>query len=192
MSKSINPLIEERRAKRALSSEPVAKEDVDTLIEAAHLAPSCFNSQPWRFVIADDEEKLAAIKEALPGGNYWAKPAPVLIAVCSHRDLDCKLSDGRDYFLLGCGMALGTMMIQATQMGLIAHPIAGYKPPRVKEILEIPEEYTLITLVIVGYPGDASQLSDKHRAVELGPRERNPISQVTARNKFRFPSTTDE
>ena len=154
MKQSVNSLIEARRAKRALSTEPVLQEEVELLIQAAHLAPSCFNNQPWRFVVIDEEETLAAVKDAMPKGNYWTKPAPVIIAVVSHRDLDCKLSDNRDYYLFGCGMAVGNLMIQATQMDLVAHPIAGYNPVKVKEILGIPGDYALITLVIVGRPGD--------------------------------------
>ena len=184
MEQSINPLIDARRAKRALSTEPVPQQDVDLLIQAAHLAPSCFNSQPWRFVIIDEEETLAAVKDAMPKGNYWTAPAPVIIAVTSRRDLDCTLSDDRDYFLFGCGMAVGNLMIQATQMDLVAHPIAGYNPMKVKEILEIPKDYTLITLVIVGHPGDVSQLSDQHREIELGPRDRKPLSEVATKNRF--------
>jgi len=186
MTASINEHIETRRAKRALSTEPVSQQQVELLIRAAHLAPSCFNSQPWRFVVIDEEETLAAVKDAMPKGNYWTKPAPVIIAVASQRDLDCALSDDRDYFLFGCGMAVGNVMIQATQMDLVAHPIAGYNPVRVKEMLGIPEEYTLITLVIVGRPGDVSQLSDQHREIELGPRDRKPLAEVMARNRFTF------
>lgn len=184
MTESINELIEARRAKRALSTDPVTPEEVELLIQAAHLAPSCFNSQPWRFIVIDEGETLAAVKDAMPKGNYWTAPAPVIIAVASHRALDCTLSDNRDYFLFGCGMAVGNLMIQATQMGLIAHPIAGYNPVKVKKILEIPEDYTLITLVIVGRAGDVSQLSDQHREIELGPRDRKPLSEVTTKNRF--------
>jgi nitroreductase len=178
------PAIETRRARRALSTAPVSREDVETLLRAAHLAPSCNNSQPWRFVVVDDPDVLAKVKDALPGGNYWAKPAPVILAVASRRDLDCTLSGGRDYFLFGCGMAVGNLMIQATSMGLIAHPIAGYKPDEVKVALGIPAEYTLITLVIVGRPGDPATLSDKHRAIELGPRDRRPLETVASWNRF--------
>lgn len=85
----------------------MSEEEVLFLVRAAHLAPSCFNNQPWRFVVVDDPKALAPVKAAMPGGNYWAKPAPVLIAVTSKRDLDCKLSDRRGYFLFGCGMAAG-------------------------------------------------------------------------------------
>jgi len=186
MTASINEHIEARRAKRALSTEPVSREEVELLIRAAHLAQSCFNNQPWRFVVIDDPQILQAVKETMPKGNYWTAPAPVIIAVTSQRDLDCTLSDDRDYFLFGCGMAVGNLMTQATQMDLVAHPIAGYNPVKVKEILGIPEDHTLITLVIVGRPGDTSQLSDQHRTIELGPRDRKPLAEVMARNRFTF------
>lgn len=178
--------LEGRRARRALSSEPIARGDVELLLAAAHLAPSCNNTQPWRFVAVDEPAVLAQVKEALPGGNYWAKRAPVIVAVASRRDLDCALSDSRDYFLFGCGMAVGNLMAQATSMGLVAHPIAGYKPEDVKAVLGVPSAYVLITLVIVGRPGDPADLSDKHRAIELGPRVRRPLSDVMSWNRFSF------
>ena len=156
-------------------------------MQAAHVAPSCFNNQPWRLIAIDDPEILTKVKAAMPGGNYWTRPAPLIVAVASRRDLDCTLADRRDYFLFGCGMAIGNLMIQATEMGLIAHPIAGYNPVAVKEILGIPEDYTLITLVIIGHPSeDLSGLSDAHRAIELGPRDRKPLESVAAWNRFAF------
>lgn len=186
----VNPLIQARRAWRALSPEPVPREALERLVEAAHLAPSCFNNQPWRFVVAQGEA-LEKVKAALPGGNYWAKPAPAILALASHRDLDCKLSDNRDYFLFGCGMATGFLMVQATQMGLVAHPIAGYDPVAVKEALGIPPDYVLITLIVVGRRGDPATLSDKHRALELGPRDRKPLPAVLSWDRFTPPEGTE-
>lgn len=183
--RNINCLIQVRRSKRALSSDSIPEEDLIRLIEAAHLAPSCFNNQPWRFVIVQGKI-LEEVKKALPGGNYWAKQAPAIIAVSSHRDLDCKLSDRRDYFLFGCGLAVENLILQATQMGLVAHPIAGYDPLKIKEVLEIPEDFVLITLVVVGKPGDINLLSEKHREIELGSRDRKPLEKVLAWNEFPF------
>ncbi len=100
------------------------------------------------------------------------------LAVASKPELDCRLSDGRDYFLLGCGMAVGFLMLQATQLGLIAHPIAGYDPVKAKAALGIPEDYVLITLVVVGWPGPPEGLSQKHRELESSPRDRKPLSEV--------------
>lgn len=187
----VNPIIAARRAYRALSPEPIARETLERLVEAAHLAPSCFNNQPWRFVVATGPE-LEKVKAALPGGNYWAQRAPAILALASHRDLDCKLSDNRDYFLFGCGMATAFLMIQATQMGLVAHPIAGYDPLAVKEALGIPTEYVLITLIVMGRRGDPSVLGDKHREIELGPRERKPLPAVLMWGRFLHPQRTED
>lgn len=181
--RNLNGFIAARRAKRALREDPIPQEDIERLMEAAHLAPSCFNNQPWRFVVAQGQ-KLEAVKKALPGGNYWALRSPAIVAVASHPELDCRLSDHRDYFLFDCGMAVGFLMIQATQMGLVAHPIAGYDPMAVKAALGIPEDYVLITLVVLGWPGDPGELSDKHREIELGPRVRKPLSAVAGWNSL--------
>ena len=179
----INPVIAARRARRALSEAPVSQEEIETLIEAAHLAPSCFNNQSWRFVAIDDPETLSAVKETMPKGNYWTKPAPAIIAVFSKPDLDCQLSDNRDYYLFGCGMAVSNLMIQATGMGLIAHPIAGFKPVVVKQILGIPNDYVLITLVVIARPGDPEKLGEKHREEELEARKRKPLTDVLLWNR---------
>ncbi|MFN3347281.1 MAG: nitroreductase family protein, partial [Candidatus Bipolaricaulaceae bacterium] len=181
--RALNGLIRVRRARRALRPDPIAEADIMRLLEAAHLAPSCFNNQPWRFVVIQGE-KLEAVKKALPGGNYWALKSPAIVAVASHADLDCRLSDKRDYFLFDCGMAVGFLMIQATQMGLVAHPIAGYDPVAVKRALGIPEDHVLITLVVLGWPGDPGELSEKHREIELGPRVRKPLTSVAGWNSF--------
>ncbi|MEW5825304.1 MAG: nitroreductase family protein [Candidatus Bipolaricaulota bacterium] len=184
------PAIEARRARRALSTEPIAREVVETLLAAAHLAPSCANRQPWRFVVADASPALEEVKASLSAGNYWAQVAPAIIAVASRRDLDCVIPDGREYYLFGCGLAVAQLMIQATEMGLVAHPIAGYRAAEARAALAIPDDYTLITLVVLGWPGDASKLSDKHRAEEAAPRDRRPLPDVIAWNRFSFTDAT--
>ena len=168
-----------RRARRAISDQPIGRDVLATLLTAAHLAPSCANNQPWRFVVVDKDPMLTQVKEHLSGGNYWAKMSPTIIAVASKADLDCQIPDSRNYYLFGCGMASMNLMLQTTEMGLIAHPIAGFKQSPIKEILNIPVDYTLITLIILGTPAsDHASLSEKHQADEVSPRERKPISEV--------------
>jgi len=157
------------------------------LLHAAHLAPSCTNNQPWRLIAVDDPETLATVKEGLTRGNYWASPAPLIVAIASRVDLDCEIPDGRQYYLFGCGLAAMNLMLQATWMGLIAHPIAGFKQRPIKEVLAVPENYTLITLILVGYPSeDLEALSDKHREEEVSARVRRPLDEVVAWNRFAF------
>lgn len=179
--------IEARRARRALSDEPIDRAIVEEILRAAHLAPSCANNQPWRFVAIDDPRVLDLLKDHLSGGNYWAKPSPLIVAVASRPDLDCQIPDRREYYAFGCGMAAMNLMLQATELGLIAHPIAGFKQAPIKGVLEIPDSYQLITLIVLGHPNeDHSGLSDKHRTEETSERIRRPLDEVVNWNRFEF------
>jgi nitroreductase len=149
---------------------------------AATYAPSCFNSQPWRFLVVNQEKELAVAKDNLSGGNYWAKKAPVIVLVCTKPEIDCQLSDRRDYAFFCTGLAVENLILQATTEGLIAHPVAGYKPVALKEAFGVDQEMILLALVVIGYPGEESHLSDKHREQEHSPRDRKPESQVIMYN----------
>jgi glutaredoxin-dependent peroxiredoxin len=174
-----------RRAFRSITSAPVPRDHIELMVQAAHLAPSCFNYQPWRFIAIDDPAVLARVCPLLGSSNAWMRQSPALIAVCSHRDLDCKSSDSRDYFMFDSGIAVGFLMLQATRMGYIAHPVAGYKPVPIREILGIPAEWTLITLINIGRHGeDLSLLNDEQKEQELGSRVRKPLTEVFAWNRF--------
>jgi nitroreductase len=174
----VEEAIRRRRALRILSAQPVDDGIVQGLIEAARVAPSCFNNQPWRFIIVRSGTVLSAVKNALSSGNKWATRSPLIIVVAAQRDDDCKLSDRRDYFLFDCGLAVSQLILRAVELGLIAHPIAGYEPDAVKQALNIQDEYVVITLVICAYPGDDdSLLSEKQREIEQERPERHPIRE---------------
>lgn len=173
---AINFQILQRRAFRGLRSDKIEDEKLLRLIEAAHLAPSCANKQPWRFLIVRTEENLRRLHEALSGGNYWMKYAPAIVIVHTKDEFDCQLSDGRNYALFDTGLAVGFLLVQATQMGLVAHPVAGYDPIRVKELFNI--DGNVITLIAVGKWGKFDQLSEKHLEAEKSPRARVELSQV--------------
>jgi nitroreductase len=181
----VKQAIEIRRAKRTIDPTPVPLADIMELVQAMRLAPSCNNNQPWRVVAVFDEAPLKELKAALSRGNAWAQKAPVIFAICGKLDEDCKLTDHRDYFLFGCGMAVGEMMLRATELGLIAHPIAGYDPILAKKALGIPDDYVLITLVNIGRLGtDDSLLSDKQKELEKDRPARFPLGQNFFRGKW--------
>ncbi|MCK4366484.1 MAG: nitroreductase family protein [Thermoplasmata archaeon] len=170
--------IRTRRALRVPSDRPIDKEATHSLIEAARLAPSCFNNQPWCFVFVQGEPALSSVKDALPSGNNWATRSPLIIAVAARRDDDCKLSDGRDYFLFDCGLSVSQLILRAVELGLIAHPIAGYEPEAVKEALGIPRDHVVISLIVCGHHGDDdSLLSEKQKEIEPERPERDPIDE---------------
>ena len=181
---ALSDVIEQRRARRALSGKPVPDEVMRRVMRAATYAPSCFNNQPWRFVVLTGEEELAKAKDGLSTGNYWAGKAPVIVLAVTRQDLDCRLSQGRDYAYFDLGQAVQSLILQATAEGLIAHPIAGFKPAVIKEAFSIPEGYVLLTLIIIGYPGDAAHLNEKHRQLEISERSRKPDRQVVGWNRW--------
>ncbi len=181
---AMNPLVAVRRSKRALGGK-VSRTTIKRLVQAAHLAPSCFNMQPWRF-IATTGASLEAVHAGLKGGNAWAKAAPVIFAVVSRPELDCQLSMDREYWMFDSGMAVMGLQLQATQMGLLAHPMAGFDPAVVKKGLAIPDDHVLIALVAVGRPVDVDVLDAAQQKMERAPRERKALGDVLAFDRFDF------
>lgn len=141
--------IKARRAYRSLE----AIGDTDKLIQdfanLAQLAPSCMNNQPWKFVFVTDENQLQNLFTTLTPGNKWVEKTSLIIAVVSEPNDDCIIGD-RQYYLFDTGMATAFIILRATELGFIAHPIVGFNEKKAKEILNIPIEMRLITLVIVG------------------------------------------
>ena len=172
--------IQSRRAYRALDTRPIAREVLLRLLEAAHLAPSCSNNQPWRIVTVVEPARLEALKASLTPGNYWAKKAPAISAFVTQLDWDARLDGGRDYALFDLGQAVMAYQLQAVEEGLRVHPIAGFNPAIAKEALGIPETAILETLVILGWPGDPSDLSEKHQIGEKAARSRKPLEDIAA------------
>ena len=175
-----------RRANRALSDKKIPADIIQRLMTAAVLAPSCLNNQSWRFLVATDDEALKKIHEALSGGNYWVKPAPVVVVVATRPEFGCRLNDRRDYALLDCGLAVENLILQGVKEGLYVHPIAGFDPSRIKAAFHVPDEFIVITLVAVGYPGDDAALSEKHKQAEHSPRNRKPESEVICYNRWQL------
>jgi nitroreductase len=186
MMKELISEINIRRAKRAMSNKKIPDDIIHRLMTAATLAPSCMNNQSWRFLVVTDDDALKKIHEALSGGNYWVKAAPAVVMVATKLEFDCRMSDRRDYALFDCGLATENLMLQGFREGLYAHAIAGFDPVKIKAAFKIPDEYIVITLVAVGYPGDDTSLSDKHKEVEHSPRDRKSESEVICYNVWKI------
>jgi nitroreductase len=174
----VKDAIEKRRAYRALAPVEITEDTVRDLAEAAHLAASCFNNQPWRFVFVRERDVLERLFETLPDGNAWARASSMIVVVASRPDLDCQIV-GRDYFLFDSGMATAHLILRATELGLVAHPIAGYSPKKVRGVLGVPDDMTVITLVIIGKHTDeiSDLLSEAQAAIEPDRPARHPFEE---------------
>ena len=181
----VKEAIKQRRAFRSLKPVEITEELIYDLAECARLSASCFNNQPWRYVFVYDPEVLKEMHKALSPGNEWARDASMIIAVFSKKEDDCVIRD-RKYYLFDTGMATVSLILRATELGLVAHPIAGYSPKKTREILGIPDEHNVIALVIVGKHSEkiSSILSDKQVEAENKRPERIPLDKFVYINKY--------
>lgn len=176
-------LLRERHASRAISTRPVPEEIITELIDAARLAPSCYNRQPWRYIFMTGEEALARGRAALSGGNaVWGSRAPLLIAVHSRRSNDCVTGDGRAYHRFDVGLSVMSLMLAATARGLTARPVAGFDPAVIREGFGLEEEDEPLIMVVVGYRDeDESYLPEDKRGRDSRARVRKDVSEIVRR-----------
>lgn len=173
--------IQQRRSGRAFATRPVPIQTLNQLLEAARWAQSCFNLQPWRFVVCAEPKALEKLQGALASGNRWAKKAPVLIAIVSSEALDKVAEDGRKYYLFDTGLAAQNMVLQAVSVGLMCHMMAGFDHDKAKAALGVPDGFEVICLMALGYPGDPSDLEDEElRQRESAPRQRKPLEEIAS------------
>jgi len=177
----LHELIQRRRSGRAFDKRPVAQQTLAQLLEAARWAQSCFNLQPWRFVVCAEPQALEKLQAALAGGNSWAKEAPALIAIVSNEALDKVADDGRKYYLFDTGLAAQNLVLQAVSAGLMCHMMAGFDHDLAKAALGVPDGFEVICLMAVGYPGDPNALDDAQlRQRESAPRQRKPLEEIAS------------
>ncbi len=177
--------INERRAYRSLEPANITEALIQDLAGCVQLAPSCFNNQPWRFVFVHNPEVLKKMHSALSPGNEWAFSASMIIAAFSRKEDDCIIRD-REYFQFDLGMAVGFLVLRATELGLVAHPIAGFSPKKTKEILAIPDDYKVMTLIIVGTHSKILNpvLSEKQIKQEMARPRRKPFKEFVYINGY--------
>lgn len=182
---NVSDAIRKRRAYRSLEQVPIDNAMINDLAQSAQLFCSCFNNQPWRYVFVSDPEILRKMHMALSQGNEWAQAASMIIAVLSKPELDCIVKN-RQYYAFDTGMATASMILRATEMGLVAHPIAGFSPKKTREILDIPADMEVITLIIVGTKSEKTNpvLSDKQIKAEVKRPDRLPIKEFAYLNRY--------
>jgi nitroreductase len=181
----VKDAIRKRRAYRSLIPVEITIELIKDLAECVQITASCFNNQPWRYVFVYDKKMLNNMHEALSSGNEWAKKASMIIVVLGKKEDDCIIRD-RIYYRFDIGMATEAIILRATELGLVAHPIAGYSPKKTREILDIPKDIDIIALVIVGKHSDKIDpvLSEKQVEAEKKRPERIPIDEFVYINRY--------
>jgi nitroreductase len=181
----VKTAIEKRRAYRSLDEIPIDEELINDLASSAALSPSCFNKQPWRFVFVYEPSALSEFKTVLNKGNEWAHFASMILAVITKKESDCIIKN-REYAMYDTGMATAFLVLRATELGLVAHPIAGYDEQKAKDMLGVPQDMTLIALLIVGKKRQEirKELSEGQRTSEDQRPPRMANADFAYKNKY--------
>ncbi len=182
----IDPLFLKRYSAYAMSSEPLAVEELMSLFEAARWAPSSYNNQPWRFIYAlrGGSYWESFFNLIVPENQRWAAGAGALIVIASHKVFDLTGSPSRTHSF-DTGAAWEDLALQATCMGLATHAIEGFDYYRAAQELCIPGDYQVEAMVAIGKPGNPEALPETLREREEHHTGRKPLSELVFEGIFK-------
>ena len=148
---TILEVIRKRYSCRAYQEKSVERQKLESILDAARLAPSAKNTQDWRFVVVTDKQTKRQVAATTNRPEVFEK-AGAIIAACSNSD-----------YVMQCGQAIGPIdvaialehiCLQATELGLGTCWIGSFDPKKVRRILGIPDDIVIVELMAVGYPAD--------------------------------------
>ncbi|UCC97080.1 MAG: nitroreductase family protein [Phycisphaerales bacterium] len=164
--------IRKRYSCRAYQDRGIEPEKLESILEAARLAPSARNMQDWRFVVVTDKEAKRQVAGCTNRPDVFEKAGAIIVA-CSNSD-----------YVMRCGQAIGPIdvaialehiCLQATELGLGTCWIGSFEPQKVAQSLDIPDDITIIELMALGYPADSKPEP-----------KRQPMEEIVCYEKWTF------
>ena len=165
--------IQQRYSVRMYQQRPVEKEKLETILQAARLAPSAKNMQEWRFIVvqaADTRKKLCAAAN----NQAFVGEAPLIIACCS-AITDYTMRCGQLSYPIDVAIAMEHMALQAVEDGLGTCWVGSFYEDQVKAILGIPPAARVVELMTIGYPADTPHA-----------KNRLPLGQIVCHERWQF------
>lgn len=183
----INDVIAKRWSPRAFDPRKIpGKEFILSLLEAGRWAPSAYNEQPWRFIVAcrDEVDEFAQLLSCLVEANQrWAKNASLLLLACAQTQFD---HNGKEnpYAVFDLGLAVENILLETTSKGLFGHVMAGFDADKARTLYAIPEAVKPVVMVAIGYRASCSTLPEDLQETEALLRERKQVYEFTFRRQF--------
>jgi nitroreductase len=175
-------LINSRQSVRRYANRPVERDKIEKCLEAARLAPSTSNSQPWKFIVVDDpvlrpvvaEETVAPFRAF----NTFTPQVPVLVAVVANR-ANLEANTGKvirrfNYSLIDIGIATEHFCLQAAELGLGTCILGWFAERAVKKLLHVPRSRRVYLMIALGYPLDG----------QVRAKRRKPLDQIRSYNHY--------
>ncbi len=168
--------------KAHLSGRDVESEKIDKVLHAASLAPSARNRQPWRFIVVRGREAVETlVSRAFNETNRVVMEAPIIIVACANPSDDTVIG-GREYYLFDVALAVENMLLAATDLGLVTHPMAGVNEGELKRVLGIPHEVRFVLATPLAYPAEG--VYDEVAKERLSQRTRKDLQEMVYLNEW--------
>jgi nitroreductase len=156
---------------RKYLQKEVSKDVIESVLEAARIAPSATNSQPWRFIVVTKEPLLQQVKDCY--SREWLRLAPVVIIACGDHSISWRRADGKDHCDIDLAIAIDHLTLMAANVGLGTCWICKFDAMKTSEILKLPSHLTPIALISLGYPAETPN--------EVGPHfKRKPLNDIVS------------
>lgn len=177
----IHELIAARWSGRAYDPERLlVRDQILALVEAARWAPSCYGDQPWRFIVFDKATNKSGWEKALAclaeGNQSWAKDAPLLLLACADSVFSQNGKSNR-WGQYDTGAAAENLCLQATASGLMVHQMGGFDADKTKTEFSIPEQFTPMAMMAVGYQLAEEAIPEEIKEREYNARARNTLDE---------------
>jgi nitroreductase len=189
-STPIHDLLARRWSPRAFSDQPVEREKILSIFEAARWTPSSRNEQPWAYIVArrEDAENFAALLGVLVESNQvWAQNAPLLLLMLAHKLWEKEGTPNR-VALYDLGQAAANLVVQATSLGLSTHQMGGFNVEAARARFHVPEGWDPVTVAAIGYAAEPETLPESLRSKEVTERRRKPLEQFVFSGSWGIPS----
>lgn len=164
-------LARKRCSVRQYGDRSVEPEKVDYVLEAARLAPSAVNKQPWRILLIESEEKRLQLQNCYD--REWFKQAPLYLIVCgNHAESWKRAEDGKDHVDVDVAILTEHLCLAAAEQGLGTCWVCNFNVARCKQLFNLPEDLEPIVLLPLGYPADESAFE--------GEKKRKALTEIYA------------
>lgn len=181
--KNFMELVGRRQSTRRYTDDPVPRSDIEQCIEAARLAPSASNSQPWKFIVVDDpalRDKVAKYTyDKVIKFNKFADRAPAIVVITLEKAKTItrlgRAIKKKEWPLMDIGIAAEHFCLQAEELGLGTCMIGWFYEKQVKELLNVPDNRSIALMISMGYPPENYRIREK---------QRKSLEEITSYNKY--------
>jgi nitroreductase len=177
-----------RKSIRDFNGDLLSDEEIISLFEAARLAPSAFNEQPWRFIAAtkNNNENFNAILETLADKNQeWARNSSLLVIVLAKKILSKNQTANRHY-LYDTASAVSNLTFQANSLDIYVHQMGGFDSVKVVKNFNVPDYFEVATVMAIGRKNESLHEENADRKTTMN---RLTLDEILFEKSFGKPSS---